>query len=75
MESRVIISLDAIVNNFNVIKKKVNNIEIMPVLKADAYGVGSFEVANTLIKKCNCKDFFVFNIFEGVELKKTLNIK
>ena len=70
MENKVIISLDAIVNNFNVIKNKVGNIQVIPVLKADAYGSGSIEVAEVLINKCNCKDFFVFNIFEGVELKK-----
>ncbi|MBO4956898.1 MAG: alanine racemase [Rickettsiales bacterium] len=74
-ENKIIISLDAIVHNYNVIKQKVGNIDIMPVLKADAYGSGSIEVAEVLINKCNCKNFFVFNIFEGVELRKKFKNK
>ena len=69
-ENKVTISLDNLANNYNIIKNKVSyNVIIAPTLKADAYGAGSSEVVNALLKE-GCKNFCVFNTEEGIELRK-----
>lgn len=69
-ENKIIISLDNLINNYKTIKNKVGlDTIVAPTLKADAYGVGSIEVADILLKE-NCKNFCVFNTEEGVELRK-----
>lgn len=48
---------------------------IAPVLKANAYGVGSKEVGLMLEKNCNCNLFFVFYLEEALELRKHISHK
>lgn len=63
------IDLDAIEYNYNSVRKKVgNDVKILGVIKADAYGHGAVEVGKLLDGKC---DFFgVACIEEALELKK-----
>lgn len=63
------VNLDAISQNFDALKAHIgNNIKTMAVVKADAYGHGSIEVAKLLSHKA---DFFaVATLSEGVELRK-----
>lgn len=62
------INLDAISHNFDQLKAKVGNTKIMAVVKADAYGHGSVEVAKTLMHKTDY--FAVATLSEGIELRK-----
>ena len=66
MENKIITNLDNILDNYKVLKNKVGSTEIYPVLKCEAYGSDSIEVAKLL----NCDGYFVFDISEGIELRK-----
>ena len=66
MENKIIINLDCVLDNYKVLKNKVGNTEIYPVIKSEAYGLGSIEV----VKLLNCNGYFVFDISEGIELRK-----
>lgn len=62
------ISLDAIDSNFDEVKAKVGNkTKVMAVVKADAYGHGSVEVAKLLKNKVDY--FAVATLSEGIELR------
>lgn len=67
--STIVIDLDAIRNNVEILREKIGNSpKIMAVVKADAYGHGSTEVADALRDQV---DWFAVNdIEEGVELRK-----
>ena len=62
------VNLDAISRNFDALKAHIGNkVKTMAVVKADAYGHGSVEVAKLLSDKA---DFFaVATLSEGVELR------
>jgi len=63
------ISLDSLVNNYKIIKRRVKKAKIMAAIKADAYGHGAVEVARTL--ESEGLDFFgVASVEEGVELRQ-----
>jgi len=66
--SAVVVDLDAIRENFVAIKEKVGeNIGVLAVIKADAYGHGAVETARELEKCC---DFFgVADIDEAMQLR------
>lgn len=63
------IDLDAVEYNYNSVREKVgNDVKILGVIKADAYGHGAVEIGRLLDGKC---DFFgVACIEEALELKK-----
>ena len=63
------IDLDAVDHNFDELKKLVDpSVKVLSIVKADAYGHGSAEVAKHLEGKT---DFFaVSSVGEGVELRK-----
>ena len=63
------IDLNKLEHNFNCVRNKLpNNIKILGVIKANAYGHGAVEIGKFLDGKC---DFFgVACIEEAVELKK-----
>ena len=65
---KAIIHLDRLCANYELIKKKFPNKQIMSVVKANAYGHGSVECALAL-EKSGCKCFAVFTIDEGIELR------
>ncbi len=64
------IDLDAIMHNYNYIKKTVDDAKIMAVVKADAYGHGAVGVAKFLWE--NGADYFgVSGLKEALELRNS----
>lgn len=64
------IDVEAIKHNYDQIKQNVAvDTEIMPVVKADAYGHGAIEIANILQNE-GAKRFAVAIVKEGEELRK-----
>ncbi|MCD8026022.1 MAG: alanine racemase [Clostridiales bacterium] len=65
------ISLDAVVHNFNEIKKKIGGkAKICCVIKADGYGHGAVELAHTY-EALGADYFAVSNIDEGIEIRSS----
>lgn len=68
-QTRVIIDMDAIRNNYRILKENVPaNVCVMPVIKANAYGHGMLETAQTLFKD-GVERFAVALPEEGIELR------
>ena len=65
------IDLNAIAENYNIIKKYGKGCEVAAVVKANAYGLGAQEVAPVL-KKAGCKTFFVATLDEALKLKDVI---
>lgn len=63
------VSLDAICRNFDSLRQNINpETKTMAVVKADAYGHGSLEVAKALRNKADY--FAVATLSEGIELRR-----
>lgn len=63
------IDLYSLLHNFSILKDKVGkNIEVIPVVKADAYGHGAKVISKFLAEK-GVKNFAVAIIEEGIELR------
>lgn len=68
-QNRVIIDLDAIRNNYLILKESVPaSVAVMPVLKANAYGHGMLETAQTL-SQMGAAHFAVALPEEGIDLR------
>ena len=65
--TRVKIDLDAIARNFDAVRKKAG-VQVMAVVKADAYGHGAIQVARLLQDKCAF--FGVSSMLEAMELRQ-----
>ena len=65
--TRVKIDLDAISANFDAIRAKAG-VDVMAVVKADAYGHGAVQVTRLLQDKCAF--FGVSSILEAMELRR-----
>ena len=65
--TRVEIDLDAIIRNFDAVRKKAG-VKVMAVIKADAYGHGAIQVARLLEDKCAF--FGVSSMLEAMELRQ-----
>jgi len=65
---KAIIHLDNLVHNYHVIKDQLNNIPIMAVVKANAYGHGVIEISKVLRDE-GVKFFAVFTFNEALELR------
>lgn len=65
--TRVVIDLDAILANFDAIRHKAG-VNVMAVIKADAYGHGAVQVARLLQEKCAF--FGVSSMLEAMELRR-----
>lgn len=63
------INIDNLLHNIKQIKKKVNNSEIIGVVKANAYGHGAIEISDILVKN-GIKKLAVANIVEAIELRE-----
>lgn len=67
---RVTINLNAIRDNYKIIKKKIGkNCKIASVLKANAYGLGVDKIAKVL-DELGCEIYFVATLLEGIELRR-----
>lgn len=64
------VDLKAIEYNFNQIKKTCRGKEIIPVIKANAYGHGMFQIASFLENNLNVNKFGVARVSEGLCLRK-----
>ena len=67
--SRLIVDLDALSNNMGWIRSRLlGNVEILPVVKADAYGHGMLPVAETLVE-LGVPALGVMGLEEGIRLR------
>lgn len=62
------IDINALKNNYRTICSRCDA-EVIPVIKADAYGHGAIEIAGAL-KECGANFFAVSNILEALELRE-----
>ncbi len=62
------IDLNALKNNFDIIRKKAGNTKIAAVVKADAYGHGA-KIITPVLETLGADAFAVSNIEEAVELR------
>ncbi|SUZ47997.1 uncharacterized protein METZ01_LOCUS851 [marine metagenome] len=65
---KAIINLDNLAHNYRLIKDQLNNIPIMAVVKANAYGHGVIEISKALRNE-GVKFFAVFTFNEALELR------
>ena len=65
---KVHIDLERLANNYRLLKNEVGDIPIMATVKANGYGHGAVQVAQTLEKE-GIQHFAVFTIEEGIELR------
>lgn len=65
------IDLDALVENYRIIARRVAPAQVAGVVKADAYGTGASAVASALLD-AGCRRFFVAQLNEALALKPDL---
>lgn len=71
MKAEININLDNIAYNFEKIRASTSCQNIIPVLKANAYNIGIYNVVSTLLNIKNPQNkYFVFAPVEGIELRK-----
>ncbi len=63
------IDMDALVHNFNIVRKNAKGAKLFSVVKADAYGHGIEEIVSALLSQ-NTDAFAVSNIEEALEIRK-----
>src|SRR4051812_28726695 len=66
------ISRAALIGNFRAIRKIVPKQDLIPMVKADAYGHGSVWVANAIAGETGLRAFGVATLVEGAELRAGL---
>ena len=69
MRSWVEVSLDRIAANYQAVKRTVGEVEVMPVVKADAYRHGAIAVSHRLEEE-GVRWLAVSNVEEGVRLRE-----
>lgn len=67
-----LIDLDALTENYRLLRAKSGTAEAAAVVKANAYGLGAAVVSQTLAKRAGCQHFFVAALSEGIELRAAL---
>jgi alanine racemase len=70
VRTHVRVDLARLVSNYRSILGACAGVEIMAVVKADAYGHGAVQVARTLAR-AGCKHFGVATLEEGLELRQS----
>lgn len=73
-QTELLISLEAMTYNYNQIKRKIGNKEILPVLKASGYGIGAKNVKKFLDRN-NINILGTAFVDEGVVLRAGLGYK
>lgn len=63
------VDLNALQQNYKELQRVAPKKEICPVVKSNAYGIGSIEVTRALIE-CGCRNFYVSTVSEGISLRK-----
>lgn len=72
LRSRIELDAQALRNNFRVIRSHVPRQQILPMLKADAYGHDALWVARHLAPEAGCSGFGLATVEEGVRLRAGL---
>ena len=67
----LIIDLDAIRDNYRILKRALNGVPCAGVVKADGYGLGAGRIAEALAHE-GCDRFFVAHLTEGIDLRAHL---
>ena len=70
--SLLTIDLDAIADNYRLLRDRSQGVEIAAVVKADAYGLG-VEMVAPVLSDVGCRCFFVATLEEGIELRGILD--
>lgn len=65
------IDLDAVRDNYRLLKGRLGQVRCAGVVKADAYGLGAAQVAAVLAGE-GCDTFFVAHVCEGLALREVL---
>nr|WP_232307128.1 alanine racemase [Sphingomonas sp. Y57] len=65
------IDLDAIVDNYRLIKQRSAPAAVAAVVKADAYGLGAMQVVAAL-QNAGCRLFFVAHLSEAIALREAI---
>ena len=65
------VDLGAVVANWRLLRRRVTPSKCAAVVKADAYGLGTAEVAPSLLA-AGCRHFFVATLDEGIALRRCL---
>ncbi len=68
MEAICRVSLAAIINNYQFFQKRAGLTQIIPVVKANAYGHGAIEIVRHLAKELDVTLFAVATLEEAREL-------
>lgn len=71
MRARLTVDLDALAQNYTILRKVAEGTEVAGVVKADAYGMGLAPVARRLRAE-GCRTFFVAGLGEGLALRSVL---
>lgn len=66
--SRLEINLDTIGRNLEKIRCHTGGLELLPVVKSNAYGFGTVAIANHLVHHCGIKIFAVARVFEACQV-------
>lgn len=69
--ARLTIDLDALAHNYAALRAEAEGVEVAPVVKADAYGLGAGPVARRLWRE-GARSFFVARLAEGEALRTDL---
>lgn len=69
---RLTVDLDALADNYRLVRDRLAGVPAGAAVKADAYGLGVEPVAQRLWAE-GCREFFVANVDEGVELRRILS--
>jgi alanine racemase len=67
----VTINLDAVAENWRILRNRYTGRECAAVVKADGYGLGGLRIARAL-HKAGCRSFFVAHLEEGLRLRRAL---
>lgn len=66
--SRLEIDLDKIARNLEKIRAYTGGLEPIPVVKSNAYGLGTVAIANYLVHKCNIRMLATARVFEACQI-------
>ena len=72
MRASLHLSSTALLNNFRIIGKKIPNLKLLPMVKANAYGHGAPFAVKTLMREKQLQGFGVATFEEAIEVRQTL---
>ena len=64
------VNLSVLEENFKKISRFIAPAQVIPVLKADAYGMGALEIARVLTERCGCRTLACSQTYEGLVLRE-----